>query len=231
MVLGWARKLLDFIDSVYVTNGPLSLYKKKYVQEIGGFDTKTVTEDIDITWNLLSHNYQTAMCLDAKVSTVVPHKFKQWFRQRTRWGLGGLQAIFKYKKMFFKKGMFGAFIIPFVSFSIIVSLIAFTFSTYLILKSLSTRILITGNSINSKVSIFHLQNINLFPSVILFYLIVLFTCSIIYYNYILYQTKYEKKLSVKRLFNLVFYILIYLAIYPSIWFNSIRRFIIKDHKW
>jgi len=109
MLLGWNRKMLDFVNSVYVTNGPLSLYRKKFVEEAGGFDVKSITEDIDITWNLMSRGYKTGICLDARVSTIAPTKFKMWFRQRTRWGMGGLQALMKYRKMFFRKGMFGVF--------------------------------------------------------------------------------------------------------------------------
>lgn len=231
MILGWARKLLDFVDSVYVTNGPLSLYRKKYLIEVKGFDLKTVTEDIDVTWNLLAHGYKTAMCLDARVSTVVPSKFKSWYRQRTRWGLGGLQAIFKYKSMFFKKGMFGAFILPFVSFSIIISLIAFVFSLYLIFKGVILRSEVFAKSLISNVSVFHFQDVNLSPSVLFFYLIILFSSSITYYSYILYKTRYDEKLSTKRFFNLIFYILFYLSIYSVVWFSSIYRFIIKDYKW
>jgi len=231
MVLGWARKLLDFVDSVYVTNGPLSLYRKKYLLEIGGFDPKSITEDIDVTWNMLAHDYKTAMCLDARVSTLAPHKFKAWFRQRTRWGLGGLQAIAKYKRMFFRKGMFGAFILPFVSFSIIVSIIGFLFSVYVILKGLLTRFLVAGYSASSGVSLFHFEEMNLHPSVILFYMIILLSCSLIYYNYVLHKAKYDEKLTIKRFFNLLFYILVYLALYPTVWFNAIRRFIFKDYKW
>jgi len=231
MVLGWARKLLDFVDSVYVTNGPLSLYRKKYVLEVGGFDPNTVTEDIDITWNILNHGYKTAMCLDARVSTVAPQKFKVWFRQRARWGLGGLQAIAKYKKMFFRKGMFGMFILPFVSFSIIISLFGFLFSSYLVLRSLLNRFLVTTYSATTGAPLFQFQELNFYPSVLLFYLIVLFSASIIYYNYVLYKTKYDENLTPKRFFNLLLYILIYLSTYSIVWFNSIYRYMIGDNKW
>jgi len=230
-LLGWSRKLLDFVESVYVTNGPLSLYRKKYILNVGGFDKNTVTEDIDITWNMMYHDYKTAMCLDARVSTVVPDKFIQWFRQRTRWGLGGLQAISKYKKMFFRKGMFGAFVLPFVSLSIIISIITFLFSTYLILKSVLTRVLITSYSISADSPIFLLQDINLHPPVLLFYLIFLFSLSIFYYNFILHETKYEEKLTLKRFFSLIFYMIVYLSIYPIVWFASIYRFAVKDVRW
>ena len=231
LILGWSRKLFDFVNSVWCTNGPLSLYRKKYVIEVGGFDPNTVTEDIDITWNLLNHNYKTSMCLDANVTTIVPESYKAWFRQRTRWGLGGLQAIKKYKKMFFKKGMFGAFILPYISFSIILSIAAFLFSIYLITKSLIARSLITGYSIYAETPLITFQEINLYPSVIIFYFIVLFTLSISYSLYVLKKTKYEKDINIKKFFNILFYVLIYLTLYPLVWFVSIHRFIKKDYKW
>ncbi len=231
VLLGWSRKLLDFVDSVYVTNGPLSLYRKSFVLEVGGFDPKSITEDIDITWNMLNHGYKTGMCLDASVTTIVPNKFKLWFRQRTRWGLGGLQAISKYRSMFFRKGMFGAFVLPYVSFSIILSMFAFLFSSYLILRMILVKSLTTGYSIASNSSLLYLQDINLYPSVLIFYFLVLFSCSILYYSYILRKTDYYGRMNVKIFFNLLFYLLLYLTFYPLIWFVSIYRFIKKDHDW
>lgn len=229
--MGWSRKLLDFVDSVYVTNGPLSLYRKEYVVNVGGFDPKSITEDIDITWNLLYHGYKTAMCLDASVSTNAPVKFKPWFRQRTRWGLGGLQVISKFKKEFFKRGMFGTFILPFVSVSIITGVITFLFSSYIILKEVLTQFLVTGYSLSSNISILHWQDVNLHPPVLLFYLVVLFSMSLIYYNYVLYEVKYEEELNLKRFFHLVFYLLVYLTTYPIVWFNVFYRFLKRDYRW
>ncbi len=231
LLLGWSRKLFDFINSVWCTNGPLSLYRKEYILKVGGFDPNTVTEDIDITWNLLNHGYKTGMCLDARVTTIAPSKFKEWYRQRTRWGLGGLQAIKKYKKMFFKRGMFGAFILPFISFSIILSIATFLFSSYLIFKSIITRVLITSYSISTDSAIFTTADINLYPSVIIFYFIVLLILSLSYSSFVIKNTKYEIKLTTKKLFTMLFYLLAYLMLYPIVWFSSILRFIKKDYKW
>jgi cellulose synthase/poly-beta-1,6-N-acetylglucosamine synthase-like glycosyltransferase len=231
LILGWSRKLLDFIDSVYVTNGPLSLYRKSFAEKVGGFDIKTVTEDIDITWNMLYHGYKTGMCLDARVTTVVPHRFKIWFAQRTRWGVGGLQAIAKYRKMMFRKGMFGMFVVPYVSFSIIMSIVAFTFSLYLILQFILTRFLATGYSIATDSTVFRFQEINLYPSVIFFFMVVLFTLSLSYYWYVQTKTNQYSASSIRKFFNTLFYILVYLAIYPIVWFSSIYKFIRKDYGW
>jgi hypothetical protein len=57
--------------------------------------------------------------------------------------------------------------------------------------------------------------------------------SIIYFTYVLTQTKgrFEKIHSFNNFFNLLFYIFVYLAIYPIVWFSSIFRFITGDYRW
>ena len=231
MFIGFFRKLLDFVDSVYVTNGPLSIYRTKFFREIGGFDEKSITEDIEITWNFLSRGYKTAMSLGARVSTLAPTKIKPWFRQRTRWGLGGLQAISKYKSMFLRKGLFGAFVLPFVTFSIILSIFTFLFSIYLVAESLLINGLTAVKSAKNDAPIFDFENFSYHPSVLIFYLLVLFTTSLIFYQYILKKTGYEKKSGIKRFFNMLFYLLVYGTLYPIVWFKAIYRYAVGDYRW
>ena len=118
-IIAWTRKLLDFVDSVYVTNGPLSVYRKKDVIKVGGFDPTNLTEDIEITWHLLSEGYKTRMAYNAIVYTTVPDNFSQWTKQRVRWNLGGMQTIRKYRKSMFRnpENAFGYFVVPYVSAS------------------------------------------------------------------------------------------------------------------
>ncbi|MFH0833345.1 MAG: glycosyltransferase [archaeon] len=231
MFLGFFRKLLDFINSVYVTNGPLSIYRTTFFNNINGFDEKSITEDIEITWHMISKDYATAMSLSARVSTEAPSKIKPWFNQRTRWGLGGLQAISKYKKFFFRKGLFGAFVLPFVAASIILSIFTFLFSVYLISKSLITTGLTTFKSTAYNAPIFNFADFTYHPSILIFYLTILFITSMIFYHYILRKTKYEEKFSTKRFFNMLFYLVIYGTLYPIVWFKSIYRYIIGDYRW
>jgi len=233
IVLAWTRKLLDFIDSVYVTNGPLSMYRKKFLLEIKGFDTKTVTEDIEVTWHLLSKGYKSKMCLSAFVTTTSPSTFKKWWRQRERWGIGGLQAIFKYRKNFLKNGMFGFFVIPFVSLTILLSISVFIFGIYIISKNFFQTYLATKYSFLANTYIFSLQEINLYPSILIFFTAVLFVTAFFYNRYIL-NTLGAKKgewEEVKNLFNRMFYLLIYLTLYPIIWFSSMYRMIKGDYRW
>jgi len=231
VILGWTRKLLDYVDSVYVTNGPLSLYWKKYVLAVGGFDPNTMTEDVDLTWNLMSHGYKTSMCLAAKVDTLAPTSLKIWFRQRVRWGIGGIQALVKYKHLFLRKGIFGVFVLPFVSLSIFLSLVVFFFSTYLFSKSLASNLVGLGYSQISRASLFNFDNFLFVPSILFLFMVLMFIFSIGYYIYVLYVTNYESNMTVGRFFGLIFYAILYLMVYPLIWILSFWRIIRKDYVW
>ncbi|MBT7238136.1 glycosyltransferase family 2 protein [Candidatus Woesearchaeota archaeon] len=135
-VIAWSRKILDFIGCVYVTNGPFSVYRKDKVLEVGGFDVTNITEDIELTWNLLSHGYKTKMSYAAKVYTLVPDNLEVWRKQRVRWNLGGLQTLNKYRNYFLRgENLFGYFVMSYVSVSFILSFLGlFLLSRYFYLR-------------------------------------------------------------------------------------------------
>lgn len=74
-------------------------------------------------------------------------------------------------------------------------------------------------------------NLIFYPSVILFYTLILFISSVGYYNYILIKTGHLDKFSYKKFFNMCFYVLLYLMVYPIVWIASINRYILNDMEW
>jgi cellulose synthase/poly-beta-1,6-N-acetylglucosamine synthase-like glycosyltransferase len=233
IVMAWTRKLLDFIDSVYVTNGPLSIYRKNLFDKVGGFDEGSITEDIEITWHILSLGYKTKMCLSAFVLTNAPQNFRVWYKQRERWGMGGIATIIKYRKDFLRKGMFGFFVIPFVSVSIILSISVFLFGIYLLARYFFLTYLSAKYSFMSNTTLVSLQTVNLHPSVLLFFTLVLFATGFIYSRFILMTlgTKKNDWKEIGKLFNRLFYLLVYLTLYPIVWFSAIYRLIKRDYRW
>ena len=89
-LIAWARKLLEFVNSVYVTPGPLSVYRKSTLQKLSGFDKNNLTEDIDLAWRILRNNHRIKMCLSARAYTIVPEKLSEWWHQRLSGDIAGL---------------------------------------------------------------------------------------------------------------------------------------------
>lgn len=230
-VIAFARKLFDFVESVYITPGPLSMYRKEVLLEVGGFDTKNLTEDIEIAWKILKHKYRIRMCLSARVYTNVPLTFKKWWRQRLRWDIGGIQTMFKYKSTLFKKHykMFGLFVTPKFLISHILSLTGFGVFTYIISKRLISFLLSTKYSYASKIPLFSTYSLNLNPSVFTFFIITLFIISL---TYVIIGVKMVNKshFSIKKS-NFLFYLIFYLSLYPLILIHSLYRLVTNNLKW
>jgi biofilm PGA synthesis N-glycosyltransferase PgaC len=108
------RKILAFLDSIHVTPGVFSMYRKSVLNEIGGFDEGNLTEDLEIALNIHRHGYKIENELDACSYTLCPRKWRQLFRQRIRWYRGAIQNTIKHRHLFFnpKFGNLGMFFLP-----------------------------------------------------------------------------------------------------------------------
>jgi len=230
VVICFARKLLDYIDSVYVTPGPFALYRKKVLFEIGLFDKKNLTQDIEIVWRMMSHGYKARMSLDAKIYTITPKTFRKWWRQRVRWNVGGTQTILKYKRWAFKKNMLGMFIIPFFSASLFIGLVGIFLFLYLFIRRFLVVYLSTKYSIIANETVTRLIDLSFNPSVLNFFGISLFLLGCFYTLFALMTMK-ELNLKNINLFNLIFFLTIYLMIYPLIMISALYKFMRKKYSW
>ena len=230
IVISFARKLLDYVDSVYVTPGPFALYRKKILFEIGLFDKNNMTQDIEIVWRMMSHGYKARMSLDTKIYSITPKTFKKWWRQRVRWNIGGTQTIVKYKKWAFKKNMLGMFIIPFFSASLFIGIIGILLFAYLMITRALSVFLSTKYSIIANAAIPRLLDFSLNVSVLNFFGIALFLLGSFYTFFALISMK-EFKMKNINVFNLIFFLTLYLMIYPLIMISALYKFAIKKYSW
>ncbi len=81
-------------------SGSLACYRKNALQKIGYFKKDTMAEDIDVALEMKKEGYTTITAPKAVGYTIVPVKFKDLYKQRVRWWIGTLQAIFKNRKLF-----------------------------------------------------------------------------------------------------------------------------------
>lgn len=229
-IIAWNRKLLDCVDAVYVTPGPFALYKKSALMEVGLFDTKNLTQDIEIVWRLLSHGYIARMCLGARVYSETPEKFKHWWKQRIRWNIGGTQCIVKYRKTLFRNGMLGGFIIPFFSFSLFLGLFGLGLFTYLFIKRIIIKYLATKYAVYGGATLLRLQDLSIHPTVLNFFGLALFLWGFVFTMIGLGIMGMRKKPETK-LFNILFYLLVYLTIYPFIMITGLTKYIRGKYSW
>lgn len=87
----------------YIVGGIGSMFRTRLVRKLGGYDTDTVTEDIDLSMKLISHysgTYRVGYYPDVVAYTEAVHDLPDLLRQRFRWKYGRYQTFLKQKHLF-----------------------------------------------------------------------------------------------------------------------------------
>jgi cellulose synthase/poly-beta-1,6-N-acetylglucosamine synthase-like glycosyltransferase len=125
------RKMSAFLDVILVAPGPFTVYRTSVVKEIGGFDSSTLTEDMEIAYRIHKFGYSIENSSNAQVGTYAPVTLRQLFRQRLRWSRGTYQNMRKYLYFLFNRtyGTIGLVVFPLsvVSLLLIPLLLPYTF--------------------------------------------------------------------------------------------------------
>jgi len=106
------RRALNTMGAVSVVPGAIGAWRTTAVREAGGYHVDTVAEDADLTMALLRNGYRVEYEDRALAFTEAPTSANALMRQRFRWSFGILQAIFKHKGVFARKGALGFVALP-----------------------------------------------------------------------------------------------------------------------
>jgi cellulose synthase/poly-beta-1,6-N-acetylglucosamine synthase-like glycosyltransferase len=229
--LSLSIKLLSILDSVHVTPGPFTIFRKKMLNEIGGFDINNITEDTEIAYRIKKAGYLIKCNLNTKVYTDVPDTLKKLFKQRKRWYTGSLQTVKQHKDVLFKKkyGLFGIFV-PY-SFTLI------TLGTLLFLITLGTSIY---NSVKN-ILYYRFTNFNFLDRLLnfeidvlsifsIFGILILVSFMLSIFIGVIGLSKFRKDIS-KNLSGFIAFIP-FAIFYQIFWLSSIYSFIFnKEVKW
>lgn len=77
--------------------------RRSIIEEMGGWDTKALSEDTEISFRIYRMGYYIKMMPLAVTWEQEPHLLKVWFRQRTRWAKGNLYVLAKNFKYVFDR--------------------------------------------------------------------------------------------------------------------------------
>lgn len=161
------RKLFAIFDSQYVMPGPGSLYETDYLEELGGWDENTLTEDMEVAFRMVDDGAKLANSTNAYVDTPSPPTLKGLLEQRTRWYSGYIENLVHYRKILFNPN-YGNLGLVFMPMMVLWTVLLFfmighlffrlgnaafqTVQTYLLLGSLPTTFHISAQSL----SVFHI---------------------------------------------------------------------------
>jgi cellulose synthase/poly-beta-1,6-N-acetylglucosamine synthase-like glycosyltransferase/spore germination protein YaaH/peptidoglycan/xylan/chitin deacetylase (PgdA/CDA1 family) len=106
------RRALNTMGAVSVVPGAIGAWRVAAVREAGGYHVDTVAEDADLTMALLRNGYRVQYEDMALAFTEAPTTANALMRQRFRWSFGILQAIFKHRGVFARKGALGFVALP-----------------------------------------------------------------------------------------------------------------------
>ena len=95
--LAMARKAQSFLRIVNIIPGPLGMFRKTVLQQVGGYDHDTFAEDCDLTLKMLMRGWQIAYEPAAVAWVETPSQLLNLLKQRYRWTRGILQATNKHK--------------------------------------------------------------------------------------------------------------------------------------
>jgi cellulose synthase/poly-beta-1,6-N-acetylglucosamine synthase-like glycosyltransferase len=119
------RRALNTLGAVSVVPGAIGAWRVSAVHEAGAFHTDTVAEDADLTMALLRNGYRVEYEDMALAYTEAPVNANGLMRQRFRWSFGILQAVFKHREVFARKGVLGWVALPnVVVFQILLPLVS-----------------------------------------------------------------------------------------------------------
>ncbi len=137
----YLRRVFSMLNSLYITPGPFSIFRKSVFDKIGYYIEAHHTEDLELALRMQVNGMRIVHAPDSLVYTHGPKTWSTLLKQRIRWTYGGLKNMLSdYRHMFFKRefGNLGAFILPFAIFSNILTIVMFPFLIWGLVSSLYT---------------------------------------------------------------------------------------------
>ena len=116
--LNMVRRAQAFLGGVNIIPGPMGLFRREAMLEIGGYQSDTFAEDCDITLRLLERGWKIKYEQQAVSWTEAPEDLNSLLKQRYRWTRGILQALYKqrWKLWRLRKDPIGSFMMWYMLF-------------------------------------------------------------------------------------------------------------------
>lgn len=107
------KRVQDEFGAPLISSGCFSMYRTDLLRAAGGWSTRTLAEDMDLTWTLYQHGHAVRFVPEAVCYPIEPHDFAFLGKQLRRWSHGFVQNVRLHRK--------GLLDIPFLRHAVAVS--------------------------------------------------------------------------------------------------------------
>ncbi len=132
MAFTFYKPIQDYYNKPLISSGCFSAYRTRLLKDAGGWSTRTLAEDVDLTWRFYMAGLKVRFIPEAVCFPIEPHDYNFMSKQLRRWSHGFVQNV----KLHWR----GVLEIPYLRTAVAVALWDATFASfaYLILLPLLT---------------------------------------------------------------------------------------------
>ncbi len=87
------KRVQDHLEKPLISSGCFSLYRTQVLRSVGGWSTRTMAEDMDLTWTLYAAGHKVRFVPEAVSYPIEPHSFEFMGKQLRRWSHGFVQNL------------------------------------------------------------------------------------------------------------------------------------------
>ncbi|GAB2898641.1 poly-beta-1,6-N-acetyl-D-glucosamine synthase [Paraburkholderia jirisanensis] len=95
-IVGLIKRTQQVYGRIFTVSGVITMFRKSALADVGYWSSDMLTEDIDISWKLQTHDWRVAYEPHALSWILMPETLTGLYRQRLRWAKGGIQVLMKY---------------------------------------------------------------------------------------------------------------------------------------
>lgn len=104
LAFGFFKRVQDNYDRPLISSGCFSMYRTAPLRELGGWSTRTMAEDMDLTWTIYEAGGKVRFLPEAVSYPIEPHDFRFIGRQLRRWSHGFVQNVRLHRRPLLRLG-------------------------------------------------------------------------------------------------------------------------------
>ncbi len=90
---GFFKRVQDSFDKPLISSGCFSMYRTDRLRELDGWSTRTLAEDMDLTWSMYRLGHKVRFLPEAVSYPIEPHDLRFLGKQLRRWSHGFVQNV------------------------------------------------------------------------------------------------------------------------------------------